>query len=82
MKMLVYTTGPSCRFCRMTRTLLDQAEAEYETADLREIPETADRFRDMGHAEAPVVEVYKDGDLVDRWSGLRPSKVEEWVRRG
>lgn len=78
----VFDNGPACQPCRLTKRALTKllengAEFALVTSSLQDEPEKADLFRSMGHAQAPVVEVLDDdGNVLDRWSGLRDDKIK------
>lgn len=38
-----------------------------------------DKLRELGHMMAPVTVVYKDGVIIDHYSGYRPDKIEAYA---
>ena len=68
----VYTTGPGCMQCRLTKTALASAGLRFEEIDVRHSP-AAQRYvrHELGYTEAPVVVVAAD----DHWSGFRPDEI-------
>lgn len=73
----VYTTGPSCQRCRLTRELLTSKGVVFIEVDIREQPAARDYVVDeLGYTEAPVVVV----DEHDHWSGFRPDQIDRIAR--
>ena len=74
----VYTTGPSCMRCTMTKRVLAQKGVPYLEVDIRE-NENAREYvvEDLGYTEAPVVVV----DEQDHWSGFRPDQIDRIANR-
>lgn len=67
----VYSTGPSCMRCTMTKKELDKAGVPFVEVDVRENPNArAYISEDLGYSEAPVC-VVEDGTGQDHWSGFR-----------
>lgn len=71
----VYSTGPSCVRCTMTKQALrkhgvDSVEVDIRTSDAAREYVTAE----LGYSEAPVV-VVEDGTGQDHWSGFRPDQI-------
>ncbi|AXH46903.1 NrdH-like glutaredoxin [Mycobacterium phage Aminay] len=75
----VYTTGPQCMKCNLTKRQLDNLGAEYVEIRLDQEPEIADRLRENGYAIAPVVEVLTPAGM-DRWSDFRPDRITAAAR--
>jgi glutaredoxin-like protein NrdH len=68
----VYTNGPSCMQCRLTKTVLTSAGLVYEEIDVRRAPEALDYIQqELGYTQAPVVVV----DDEDHWSGFQPDQI-------
>ncbi len=67
MTITVYSR-PGCYPCLLTKKKMDQLGIVYQSEDLT--PYDAERFRDEGHREAPVV-VTPQGT----WSGYRPDLI-------
>ena len=76
----VYTTGPSCVKCTMTKRMLDGAGIPFVEVDVT-LNENAAAHAyitdELGYTEAPVVVV----DDEDHWSGFRPDKIDELAKR-
>jgi glutaredoxin-like protein NrdH len=77
LSVTVYTTGPACGKCRMTKMMLDSKHIEYREVDITK-PENANAREyvtaDLGYTVAPVVIVE------DHWSDLRPDQIERIAR--
>jgi glutaredoxin-like protein NrdH len=73
LKVTVYTL-PVCVQCDRTKKLLDREGIEYDTVDLSFEPELADKFKEEGFLQAPIVVVGNDGR---RWGGFRPDLIKE-----
>lgn len=72
----VYSTGPSCMRCTMTKKALGKRGVRFVEVDLRDQPQARDYVTDeLGYTEAPVV-VVEDGTGQDHWSGFRPDQIE------
>lgn len=68
----VYTTGPACMQCRLTKTTLTTAGLDFEEIDIRQAPEALTYIQDeLGYTQAPVVVV----DDEDHWSGFQPDQI-------
>jgi glutaredoxin-like protein NrdH len=68
----VYTTGPACMQCRLTKTALTTAGLGFEEIDVRQSAEALDYIQDeLGYTQAPVVVV----DDQDHWSGFQPDEI-------
>lgn len=84
----VYTTGPACIRCTLTKKLLDEQGISYTEIDIRENEAAREYVVDQaGFTEAPVVEVRRsetlncpDPSRVDTttiWSGFRPDLIAD-----
>ncbi|MGO2520136.1 MAG: glutaredoxin family protein [Microbacterium sp.] len=72
----VYSTGPSCIRCTMTKRVLDQKGIPYVEVNIREDDSARDYVtEDLGYSEAPVC-VVEDGTGEDHWSGFRPDHID------
>lgn len=72
----VYTTGPSCQRCNLTKRAMDKRGLPYVEVDIREHPGARDYVtEELGYTEAPVV-VVEDGTGQDHWSGFRPDQID------
>jgi glutaredoxin-like protein NrdH len=68
----VYTTGPACMQCRLTKTALAAAGLCYQEIDVRRAPEALHYIQqELGYTQAPVVVV----DDEDHWSGFQPDQI-------
>ena len=69
----VYTTGPTCQRCKLTKDVLTRKGVSFTEVDIREQSAARDYVVDeLGYAEAPVVVV----DEHDHWSGFRPDQID------
>ena len=70
----VFTT-PACVQCGATLRRMDALGIIYDKVDLTQHPGLADKFREMGHTQAPIV-------VTDRktWSGFRLEKIDSLAR--
>jgi glutaredoxin-like protein NrdH len=72
----VYSTGPTCARCAMTKKALAKQGVPFVEHDVREDPEArAYITNDLGYSEAPVC-VVEDGTGEDHWSGFRPDNIK------
>lgn len=71
----IYTTGPGCFQCKLTRERFDAAGVDYDEINIREV-EAAREYvvEDLGYMQAPVV-VVEDGTGEDHWSGFNPDQI-------
>ena len=75
MSVTVYSTGPGCQRCTLTKKALDKRGVPFVEVDLREQPQARDYVsEELGYTEAPVV-VVEDGTGQDHWSGFRPDQI-------
>lgn len=71
----VYTTGPACVQCKMTKQVLTSAGLQFADVDLTDPANAQARdyvADDLGYSHAPVVVV----DENDHWSGFRPDLID------
>lgn len=72
--LTVYTTGPQCHKCNLTKRAFDKAGVAYVEVRLDEAAEdVAARFIEAGHTTAPVV-VDKLTDTM--WSDFRGDRIK------
>ncbi|MGQ4495502.1 glutaredoxin domain-containing protein [Dermabacteraceae bacterium P13101] len=76
LSVTIYTTGPACIRCTMTKKRLDKAGISYKEIDVRQ-DETAREYiaKDLGYSEAPVC-IVEDGTEQNHWSGYRPDMID------
>lgn len=72
-KVTVYTL-PVCVQCDRTKKLMDREGIAYESVNLADEPELAEKFKGEGFLQAPIVVVGNDGR---RWGGFRPDLIKE-----
>ncbi|QSM01089.1 NrdH-like glutaredoxin [Mycobacterium phage Nanosmite] len=75
MSVTVYTTGPECHKCNLTKNALNKGGIPYTEVLLSDDPEAAQRFRDRGMLIAPVV-VTDD----ETWSDFRIDKIRALIK--
>ncbi|QNL30754.1 NrdH-like glutaredoxin [Mycobacterium phage Estes] len=75
MNITVYTTGPDCHKCNLTKRALAKAEIPYTEVLLADAPEAADRFRNAGMMIAPVVVTD-----TETWFDFRIDKIRELTK--
>lgn len=69
----VYTTGPDCMRCVLTKRLLTEKGVRFLEVDIRSNDAAREYVvDDLGYTEAPVVVVTDE----DHWSGFRPDKLD------
>lgn len=68
----VFTTGPSCHLCRVTKVHMKRRGIEFDEVRLDESPTLADKIRDLGFTTAPVVLVGED----DVWEGYSCDRID------
>lgn len=76
-QITVYTTGPSCARCTLTKQVLTNKGIEFVEVNIRE-NENARNYvvEDLGYTEAPVVVITDE----DHWSGFRPDQIDRIAR--
>lgn len=76
----IYTTGPLCGRCTVTKRALDKAGVPYTEVNVRENDAAYAYITDeLGYGEAPVV-VVEDGTGEDHWSGVRLDAIARVAR--
>lgn len=72
-QITVYTTGPSCARCTLTKNVLKSKGIAFVEVNIRD-DEGARSYvvDDLGYTEAPVVVVTDE----DHWSGFRPDQID------
>lgn len=69
----VYTTGPDCIRCALTKRVLTEKGVRFLEVDIRSNDAAREYLvDDLGYTEAPVVVVTDE----DHWSGFRPDKLD------
>lgn len=68
----VFTTGPSCQMCRVTKTHMTKRGIDFEEVRLDENPYLAEKVRELGFTTAPVVLI---GDE-DVWDGYSSDRID------
>ena len=80
-QVTVYSAGPACAACRLTKKALDREGVAFTEIDLTVAGEAvAETVRMLGHTQAPVV-VAEVGSWSTDWSGFRPDQITDLVRR-
>ncbi|MFC0456211.1 glutaredoxin family protein [Arthrobacter liuii] len=71
----VYTTGPGCIRCKMTKEVMAKKGVRFVEVDIRQNAAAREYVtEDLGYSEAPVC-VVEDGTGEDHWSGFRPDLI-------
>ncbi|MGQ4533957.1 glutaredoxin family protein [Dermabacteraceae bacterium P13115] len=76
LSVTIYTTGPACIRCTMTKKHLDKAGISYKESDVRQ-DETAREYitKDLGYSAAPVC-IVEDGTEQNHCSSYRPDMID------
>ncbi|MCT2085598.1 glutaredoxin family protein [Microbacterium enclense] len=72
-QITVYTTGPACARCTLTKNVMTSKGIEFVEVNIRD-DEAARTYvvEDLGYTEAPVVVVTDE----DHWSGFHPDHID------
>lgn len=73
----VYTSGPSCQACVLTKRHLDRRGIAYTEKAIDAGDAEAATY--LGYTTAPVVCVSVDG-VESSWSGYRPDRIDKIAR--
>lgn len=73
MSVTVFTTGPSCHLCRVTKVHLKRRGIDFDEVRLDENPALAEKVRELGFTTAPVVLI----DDEDCWEGYSSDRIDE-----
>lgn len=73
MTVTVFTTGPACQMCRITKMQMKRKGIAFEEVRLDEHPELADVVKELGFTQAPVVLVNDE----DVWEGFRSEAIDQ-----
>ncbi|ALF01434.1 NrdH-like glutaredoxin [Mycobacterium phage LilPharaoh] len=73
----IYTTGPECRKCWLTKQRLEKAGVECADVLLEDVPDKAAEFRAAGHLMAPVVVDELTGAM---WSDFRVDEIKAAIK--
>ncbi|GAB3093808.1 glutaredoxin domain-containing protein [Isoptericola nanjingensis] len=75
LSVTVYSTGPACMRCKMTKDKLEAKGVHVDVVELAENPAAREYVtEELGYSEAPVV-VVEDGTGQDHWCGFRPDQI-------
>lgn len=74
----LYTT-PNCHQCKLTKRKLTDRNINYRLIKLENEPEIAQRLKDCGLMQAPIVEI--PGEEPQIWSGYRPDLIDQLAAR-
>ena len=81
LSITVYTTGPQCMQCTMTKKALDKAGIPYVEVNIRDNDAARDYVtEELGYSQAPVC-VVEDETGEDHWSGFRPDAIKRIAKR-
>ncbi|MGZ0712553.1 glutaredoxin domain-containing protein (plasmid) [Coraliomargarita sp. W4R53] len=73
--VVVYTAGPACVQCKMTKQVMAAARIPHTVVDLTEESNAAARdyvTEDLGYSQAPIVVV----DDRNHWAGFQPARIK------
>lgn len=74
----VYTTGPECIRCVLTKRVLAEKGVRFLEVDIRSNDAAREYVvDDLGYTEAPVVVVTDE----DHWCGFRPDRIDALAKR-
>ena len=74
----VYTTGPDCMRCVLTKRVLTEKGVRFREVDIRSNDAAREYVvDDLGYTEAPVVVVTDE----DHWCGFRPDRIDALAKR-
>lgn len=69
---------PACVQCNSTYRMLDKKGIDYLKVDMSQDEAALDLVRELGFQQAPViVNRDADGNIVSKWSGFNPDKIDE-----
>ncbi|AOT25083.1 hypothetical protein PBI_TREYKAY_68 [Mycobacterium phage TreyKay] len=76
--LTIYTTGPECYKCKLTKDAFDKAGVDYTEVNLAEVDEAVTaKFVAAGHAHAPVV---VDELTNAMWSDFRRDLIKAAIK--
>lgn len=80
LELTIYTTGPECMQCAMTKRALGKQGINYQEIDLRTEP-SAHRYvtEQLGYTQAPVV-IAEEAGTQNVWAGFRPDRIKRLGR--
>ncbi|QUU29239.1 NrdH-like glutaredoxin [Mycobacterium phage SlimJimmy] len=81
MNVTVYTTGPACIKCKLTKDALAKKGIAYTEVRLDQDSEQADLLRAQGYSVAPVVVVQHDDGSQEKWGDFRVDYINALAKR-
>lgn len=78
MTITVYTAGPSCQACTLTKRHLDRRGLAYTEEPIDGRDEILDAAAELGLTSAPIVCASVDGEE-QYWDGYRPDRIDGLV---
>lgn len=75
MTVTVYTTGPSCMACRMTKRRLDDIGIRYTEIPIDSDDKIYEAISELGFTTAPVV-LAATSIGEQSWDGYRPDRID------
>lgn len=75
MTVTVYSK-PECVQCDWTKKKLAENGVEYTELDATADGSARKMVEDSGVLQMPMVDVFENGKLVDRWHGFKPDKIK------
>lgn len=78
-EIIVYGKS-NCVQCNATQRALTDKGVSYVYLNMEADPAKLEEFKQQGYLTAPVVEVHRDGEVVDRWAGFRHDRIKHWSK--
>lgn len=75
----VFTTGPGCHLCNLTKKVMKDRKIEFVEVRLDRDPKIAAEFKAKGYTEAPIVRVIRPNGADVTWSGFRITQIDTLV---
>ena len=73
-------TKTKCVQCDATKNKLAKLKLPYETIDAEHSQDARDFLWELKrYLQMPVVVIKDDDQIVDHWSGFRPSRLDDWA---
>lgn len=75
MTVTVYTTGPACQSCRLTKQHLTRRGIEFTEVPIDSDDNIIEAINELGFTTAPVVCASTPGGELS-WDGYRPDRID------
>lgn len=79
MTITVYSK-PGCVQCMFTKKLLNEKGLEYTELDVTADGTARKMLEDSGKTMLPMVDVFHNGRLIDRWHGFKDDKIKDLTK--